>query len=117
VIRTQSLTLGESVAWVHREHNFSFGHVATSCLLVCPACRRSWAELKFVDDSFVWPRSQFCEQCWHTDEWHPVPGSLFVEEGWGVIDDSLLKALPDDLLLREFNLHLKAYSWTIPPRF
>lgn len=102
--------------YVHREHSYhEQTHVAHSHMLVCPACRDQWAELKFVQDRLVFPRAQFCEGCRlnihdlnETDRgWYPVPGSLFVEEGWGVIDDSLLRVLPDELVQREFRLHME----------
>jgi hypothetical protein len=70
-----------------------------------------------VDEHICWPVAQFCETCQTSptgllvkSDWCPVPGSLLVEEGWGVIDTALLNALPDSLVTREFNLHLRAYS-------
>jgi hypothetical protein len=61
-------------------------------------------------EPFAWPRAQFCVFCSNiqTDALHPVPGSLLVQEGLDVIDNSLLEAMPEDLLIREFNLHMKA---------
>ena len=114
MIRTQQITLdGVGIFYVHREHSFGGeGHVAHSQVLVCPMCHHNWATLKFVDEPLCWPAAQFCELC-HIHErfdLHPVAGSLLVEEGFGVIDDSLLAALPPALVEREFNLHLKAYS-------
>jgi hypothetical protein len=117
--RTQRIRLlasfdGLPVRWheyfVHRDHAWDEGHVACSELLVCPKCTTTWATLQFLDDDLAWPRSQFCQYCGLSDEWHPVPGSLLVEEGWGVIDTALLSQLPPELVTREFNLHLKAYS-------
>ncbi len=99
---------------VEREHSFQ-GHadgwyVAKSHCLYCPLCQQIWATLKFTDDTLVWSRDQICEGCFIVkDEWMPVPGSLLVEEGYGVIDTALLDALPDELLKREVELHLKAY--------
>jgi hypothetical protein len=54
--------------------------------------------------------AQFCEDCNERDEWVPVPGSIFSEEGWGIIDDSLLAVLPEELIAREFYLHIKALT-------
>jgi hypothetical protein len=42
--------------------------------------------------------------------WHPVPGSLLIEEGLCIIDESLLDALPEPLLKREFTLHERAIA-------
>jgi hypothetical protein len=71
--------------------------------------------LRFDDDKYVWPVAQFCELCNERDDWIPVPGSLLHEEGWGIIDDSLLAALPEELVRREFLLHIKVYQ-SCPPR-
>jgi len=112
MIRTQKLTVeGVCDTYVHREHSFdSQSHVAWSIMLICPRCQHPWAVLKFLEDQDVWPEAAYCEFCGIKDDWHPVPGSVLVEEGWGVIDDSLLGALPENVLRREFNLHLRAYS-------
>lgn len=83
---------------------------AYSILLICPRCKQYWAELTFEGDKDSWPRSAYCEHCAVVDKWHPVPGSVFVEEGWGVIDTTLLNTLPDWLVKREFNLHMRTYE-------
>lgn len=97
---------------VQRHHSFGPDtHVAKSHTLFCPRCCQIWAILKFPDDECVWPVPQFCENCQPEEgTWQPVPGSLLAEEGYGVIDESLLVALPPDLLRREFTLHLRNYS-------
>jgi hypothetical protein len=118
MIRTQQVKLRGrydnqwSECYIHREHSFGDQmHVACSEMLVCPRCRDVWAYLIFRDEVDCWPTAQFCENCVIAkDDWHPVPGSLLVEEGYGVIDDALLAALPYDLVKREFDLHLKAYQ-------
>ena len=120
MIRTQKIILGNwwdeggaKTFYVHRQHSFGGeGHVAYSQLLVCPMCTHIWATLKFVDEELCWPVAQFCELCHPREKFslHPVAGSLLVEEGYGVIDDSLLAALPPELVEREFNLHLRAYT-------
>lgn len=115
MIRTQVINLGAAQYFIHREHSFT-GHdsngwyEAHSEILVCPRCHKSWAELLFVDDQDWWPTSAYCEQCNVKDDWHPVPGSILVEEGYGVIDTALLAALPKELVEREFKLHIEAYS-------
>ena len=111
MIRHQRVMLNDQLWQIGRHHSFAGEtHVAISHILVCPACTRVWALLQFLDEPFAWPRAAFCGCVHHADEWHPVPGSLLCEEGYGTIDDSLLSALPDSLIQREFQLHLKAYS-------
>lgn len=122
MIRTQMVMLGlgedSKVVYIHRNHSFpgltlEGWHVAHSRLLVCPQCWNAWALLKFVDDTYAWPTAQFCKDCSPPVQefgWFPVPGSLLVEEGWGVIDSALLNALPEDLLRREFDLHMEAFK-------
>lgn len=105
---------------VPREHSFGHpgqppGYVARSHCLFCPKCERVWAHLRLIGQdgkhaACTWPVAQSCAQCQVITPWLPVPGSLLVEEGWGVIDLELLWALPEPLLRREFDLHLKAYS-------
>ena len=107
--------------FIEREHSFNGQmNVAKSHMLICPKCKHKWAELELYPEDgqqeLLWPVAQTCENCSIEDEWMPVPGSLLVEEGWGIIDDSLLAALPEELLRREFWLHIKAYerqaTWT-----
>ena len=110
MILHQRIMLHDRVWDIVRHHSFNDStHVPVSHILVCPACTRTWAMLQLEGDTFCWPRAAFCGCIQHTDEWHPVPGSLLVEEGWGVIDDALLEGLPAELVRREFDLHLKAY--------
>jgi hypothetical protein len=95
---------------IEREHSFNGQlNTAASYMLVCPGCQRIWAKHIIEGHDLLYPRAQFCDMCNIVpDGWHPVPGSLLIEEGWGVIDDSLLAAMPADLLEREYNLHTKA---------
>lgn len=110
MIRTQSIFLG-SWTTVHREHSFgNQGHVAHSELLVCPRCHSVWGKLLFNDEQAAWAVAASCEACNFSHPFHPVPGSILTEEGFGVIDDSLLAKLPEALLRREFDLHMKAYA-------
>ena len=97
---------------IEREHSFNNQlNLAKSHSLICPMCRTRWADLELQSEQceLLWPVAQTCENCQLVDEWMPVPGSLLVEEGWGVIDDSLLDALPEYMIRREFELHIKAY--------
>lgn len=100
---------------IEREHSFpgqgDGWHEAKSYSLHCPRCGSRWADVIFAGETLVWPVAQTCESCQVEDEWMPVPGSLLVEEGYGVIDTALLAALPEELVRREFQLHLKAYGY------
>jgi hypothetical protein len=98
---------------ISREHAYANeSRTAVSHALVCPACGQIWARHIIKHDTFCWPKAQFCERCdeVYPDSWHPVPGSLFINEGFDTIDDSLLAALPLDLLKREFTLTEKAIA-------
>jgi hypothetical protein len=93
-----------------REHSFAnHSHSASSYMLVCPICNTIWAKHIMADQSLVWPYAQFCECCdVYADRLRPVPGSLLIQHGLDTIDESLLEALPTDLLIREYDLHIKA---------
>jgi hypothetical protein len=93
-----------------REHSFS-NHMnsASSYMLVCPTCHTIWAKHIIKDYSLVWPYPQFCDRCdVYADRLRPVPGSLLIQHGLDAIDESLLEALPTELLIREYDLHIKA---------
>lgn len=79
---------------------------------ICPRCTKKWATLIFDDEIFCWPRAAFCVECEPPDDphykrWHPVPGALLQSVGWAIIDLSLLEALPELLLRREFILTIR----------
>lgn len=107
------IILGDRFWEIEREHSFANeGHSARSYCLVCPSCLQVWARHKIVDEpDFLWPYAQFCEFCSPLpDRLRPVPGSLLIQHGIDTIDDSLLDALPPELILREVLLTLKAYD-------
>jgi hypothetical protein len=92
---------------------FCNGHRVFSGAMFCPMCRRVWAELALEGRGFFEPRAVSCEPCNYRDDLHPVPGSILDNRsicGTAGIDTALLKALPEEILRHEFNLHLKAYS-------
>lgn len=86
---------------------------STACSVgfVCPVCLKVWAMLSFPE---VEPRFQ-ASRCAQHREKAPadsprVDGSIIEDigyAGWGLIDYGLLYALPEDLLRREFDLHLQ----------
>lgn len=120
MIRTQSISFfreddaPKPTYYVHREHAFHSGYggwmVPVSYLLVCPQCFETWGMVKYLEDRQAWPVSQYCAACGVKDDWHPVPGSILLEEAYGTIDTALLAALPEELIRREFDLHMKAYQ-------
>lgn len=115
MIRTQTLYVWDYNTWivrtVHREHAFgNQGHVAYSRLLVCPKCHEVWAKLLILEEPYAYAVGASCERCGVSDKMHPVPGSILTEEGFGVIDDSLLDKLPPELVAREFRLHMNHYA-------
>ena len=111
MLRRQQIMLDSHLWTINRWFSFAGAtKVAVSHCLVCPACGRTWATLSFPDDRLIWPVAAFCGCTQDADDWRPVPGSILVEEGYGEVDDSLLNALPGDLLRREFNLTIKAFS-------
>ncbi|MDX2059907.1 MAG: hypothetical protein SFV24_19010 [Gemmatimonadales bacterium] len=85
-------------------------HVAHSRCYVCPACGEVWACQMLDGEPLMWPTAAFCRSHKITTDWCVVPGSILIEEGWGVIDTSLLAAMPPELLAYEFNLHLEAFA-------
>lgn len=74
---------------------------AHSQALICPRCLKQWALLQFSEDTETHPQGQYCEL--HGG------GTLFWD--WH-FDPELLKALPEALLKREFDLTLKQLQET-----
>lgn len=98
--------------WAVQREALSNGYPVYSGLMVCPICCRLWAKLIMEDQAFFEARSIPCEQ--HASACHPdlrpVAGSLLDNPTANGYDEPLLQALPEDLLRREFDLHLKA-NW------
>lgn len=76
-------------------------------VLTCPKCLKQWAHLQFEKDQYLYPVGAFCEACGIVKEGMP-PGSILIWYGYGCnIDVALLETLPEALLKREFEIHLK----------
>lgn len=90
---------------------FSGGYPVYSGLMVCPVCALIWAKLTMVETlGFYEARSIPCAdhpQACHPDL-RPVAGSLLDNPTCNGYDSPLLEAMPEYLLRREFDLHLKA---------
>lgn len=78
--------------------------------MICPVCLRLWATLSIEGEHSHELRGVSCETCQWRDEFHPVPGSLLDNDTCNGIDWGLIEALPPELLRREFDLTLKAFS-------
>lgn len=89
-------------------YDFLFGSV--SIAKFCPACQRVWATIRYQPDKLVYPDAVVCEHCDATCSRGTVPGSLFKDYDDQETSESLVRALPFELLLREFHLQLKAIS-------
>jgi hypothetical protein len=97
---------------VEREE-FINGYPVYSGLMVCPICRKIWAtlsletgEYKLFHEARTIPCEKHPEAC-HPDL-RPVAGSLldnFTANGY---DGPLLDELPEPLVRREFELHMKS---------
>lgn len=84
------------------------GYLISSGVLVCPTCKSTWAELTIEGDPIYVPRMVSCEYCQWFNEISEFPGTLlFNQDSNEDTDWGLLEALPEDLLKRELNLHLK----------
>lgn len=84
-----------------------------SRVLVCPRCLISWAHLDFkhqhgrLPADCLEPTGHFCGECGPgLQEDETPPGSILWYPGHD-LDLPLLYALPEDLLRREFFIHLK----------
>lgn len=98
--------------YAFRRDPFCLGYPVYSSLLVCPVCCTIWAKLTMENDTKAHrPQAAVCQSCFPTREaWDGSwPGSILQNDlistsGW---DQELLKAMPLELLQREFELTLK----------
>lgn len=84
------------------------GWPITSQVMICPFCLDQWAILVVEGKDYHRPDGVSCTLCARSTDSHPIPGSLLDIPGTGAIDCTLLDALPESLVKREFDLHLKA---------
>ena len=89
------------------------GYPVYSGLMVCPVCKKIWAELSLETGEyklFHEARSIPCEK--HPEACHPdlrpVAGSLLDNPTANGYDTGLLEALPEPLLEREFRLTMSS---------
>lgn len=74
---------------------------------VCPACLDVWAIMQTENDRNVYGiESQFCAGC-RTEYSLGVPGSLLDDRMSWTVDWDLIDYLPEVLLKREFELHVR----------
>jgi hypothetical protein len=81
-------------------------------VLICPRCLRQWAHLDYgcpmAHDEPVGclsPTGAFCGEC--GEGYSDVPAGSILYAGYNLLDLPLLYALPENLLRREFEIHLK----------
>ena len=79
-------------------------------VMFCPICCSIWARLYYQGENLYEPRMIPCEA--HAAACHPdlrpVAGSLIDNPTINGYDKPLLEALPEVLLRREFELHMKS---------
>src|ERR1700678_662890 len=113
MIRRMSIMLGDSpLVFLDREDH-SNGYPIFNGVMYCPVCCKIWAWLAYLeggDLSLSEPRMIPCDQ--HPEACHPdlrpVAGSLIDNPTANGYDVPLLEALPESLLRREFELHMKS---------
>lgn len=105
-----TIRIGTAVWAVERESQFCLGYPIHASLFVCPICKHIWGSSGFEGDNISVPQMVACEDC----EWkgHPgqIPGTILYNANisQGGTDLDLIDVLPEELLRREFTLHLKA---------
>lgn len=78
-------------------------------VVICPVCLRHWLRFQLEDHPRAWTCWCWsCQSC--TAERTEFPGTLLEIPGTGAFDEVLLEALPEQLLRREFEIHLKAFQ-------
>jgi hypothetical protein len=99
--------------WSCDRDPFSQGYPVQSGLFICPECCHLWAKLTLAKETnFYEARSIPCHRhpSYSHPDLRPVPGSILDNPSCNGIDLPLLMSMPEDLLRREFDLHLKAYQ-------
>jgi hypothetical protein len=102
--------MGEPSCYIDREE-FSAGYPVYSIVFICPGCLRIWAGLLELDRKDHQIQATPCVDCPQlcSEILSPVAGSIIDNLLMNGVDWGLLGLLPHELLLREFNLHIKAY--------
>lgn len=105
-----SIRIGESVWHIERESQFCLGYPIHSSIFVCPVCTTIWASSGFEGDDIYVPQMVSCEDCTWKGLPGQIPGTILHNDciSQSATDVDLIHALPEDLLRREFHLHIKA---------
>lgn len=90
------------------------GYIDTihSAIYICPTCEDIWARIRVAGMWDAWTLGMPCERCPSTRR-QRIPGSLLRNVAYAGYPDEdeadlqLMRALPAELLAREFALHLK----------
>lgn len=117
-MRRATLTL-EGQSWSLELDEAFVGAIETihPWIFICPHCDQIWARIQLAPSPEhprywdAWVTDANCAECYGSayDE-SGIPGSLLVEFP-GAYGIQLLRALPRELLDREFTLHLKALEY------
>lgn len=96
--------------WTIQRPRLLNGYHLVSAVLVCPVCTRIWCRLACDNNlAFHEARTSPCSECCsagHPDL-RPVAGSILDNQNCNTWDYDLLDRLPEDLLRREFALHMR----------
>lgn len=77
--------------------------------LICPYCRDNWGTLAIEGQNYFCCEEVSCELCNLSTPRHSVPGSLLDSYTCNGTDWGLIDVLPEPLLRREFQLHLRSF--------
>lgn len=79
-------------------------------LVFCPVCHECWAEIVPEGVTTKWSKLVLCIYCSADDE-ITTPGSILNDQFCNMwLNRTLLNALPDHLVIREFELSLKLFE-------
>ena len=101
---------GTGGGWIEKL-KWQNGYLLRSRLLICPRCRATWATVLVDGDLDAFPVTAGCYPCNWSNELFNIPGSiLWSTETNELTDWTLLEALPETLVKRELELHVKAFN-------
>jgi hypothetical protein len=102
------------------EHPVGYIDTIHSAIYICPTCEDIWARIRVSGMWDAWSLGMPCERCPSTRR-QRIPGSILrnvAYAGYPDLDEAdiqLMRALPAELLAREFDLHIKALEQDYGP--
>ena len=122
-MRSAILSIGTSTWNIQLAERPGYIDTVHSAVYICPHCEEIWARIRVSGMWDAWTLGMPCERCPSTRR-QRIPGSLLRNVAYAGRPDEdeadlqLMRALPAELLAREFDLHLKAletdYGSTVP---